>query len=226
MFQPVIEPARWESTRDAIEACAQQPRVEFSIRRVTDPSDPALEKFCEVYAEAFREPPYEESFPMQWIEEQVWNPHIPYLLVVAEINNEVVALGCAHPLSAPELSSSAKTYLEGQDNLPFNPESSIYISELAVRKDKRRLGVGAAITNATLTWGREQGFTDFVLRTAAEGSKSIKLYQSFGAEIFGPRQPVETTEGGISSTGSKERVYLCGPLSQSSNSSTFRISLK
>lgn len=189
-----------------------RPQIEFSLRRITSPDDPAGQGFIEVYRAAFSEPPYLEDFPAEWIRREVWEPNIRNLLLVAECGGRVIGLGCAQAPGARGLNSSAIGFLRQIPDLPFDPEKTIYISELAVAAEARNGGIGSALTRATLEWGRAGGFENFVLRTAAQGSNSIRLYRRFGAQELRSIQQVDKAEGGEIATAAKERLYLWGSL--------------
>jgi len=185
---------------------------ECRLRTITTIDDPAREMFAEVYARAFSEAPYCEAYTSEWIVEHVWEPHLPHCIVVAEDNNKVIALGCAHPLLESRISPSAVDYILGLKDLQFDPRKTIYMSELAVDKDFRGMGLGTKMVSSRINWALENGYEHYTLRTAAEGSHSLNLYKRIGAQELPGSHSVHSVEGGDLETGSKSRLYLWGRL--------------
>lgn len=58
------------------------------------------------------------------------------------------------------------------------------ISDLAVRSDSRRGGVGEALLQATLDWFRKKGLALAELRTSASNGMAISFYSKHGFRIY------------------------------------------
>lgn len=178
--------------------------------KATD-DDSLSQGFANVYASAFAEAPYFEKYENSWIIENVWTPHKQHCIFIAMDSEGVSGLGCAHPIDS-DLSSVGKFLLEisesGQE-LPFPINTTLYMSELAVLSQYRKNGLGRKLVEARLEWGKEAGFTHYCMRTAANGSNSRRLYESFGARQAEFIQSVadETVE-----TQSSHRILLFGRL--------------
>ncbi len=56
--------------------------------------------------------------------------------------------------------------------------------EIVVRGDKRRTGLGSAVTRSLLGWGRSQGATSAYLQVVADNVPAIRLYESLGFEPY------------------------------------------
>lgn len=181
-------------------------RSDITFRRVEQADDSAFSGFAAVYKEAFGGPPYFETYTDEQIREDVWIPHIPECLIVAE-RTEVIGLACCHAIVAPT-EPSIHAFLLTQ-NLPFDPREGIYMSELAVRTEERQQGLGEALIHARFRWARKRGFRFYLLRTAASGSNSQRLYERLGARPTSFTQNV--AQGGIA-TASTERIFLWGEL--------------
>ncbi len=183
----------------------------MSIRRVTIATDPAATGFVETYQAAFAEAPYFETYEPEWVLKHVWEPHLPHCVLVAEAEwapRGVAGLACCHPLLA-DTEPEVRDYLMAQ-HLPFDPERAVFMSELAVRREFRRRGLGAKLIQARLRWAEDAGFQFLVLRTAATGSNSRRLYERIGAQVASFVQDVSTAAIASSST---QRIFLWGETS-------------
>lgn len=176
------------------------------FRRIVQADDPAFSGFATIYKEAFGGPPYFETYTDEQIREDVWKPHIPECVIVAE-TSQVVGLACCHAILAPT-EPGIRSFLLTQ-KLPFDPHEGIYMSELAVRMEERHQGLGEALIYARFRWAKAQGFRFYLLRTAATGSNSQRLYERLGARDAGFTQNV--AQDGIV-TASTERILLWGAI--------------
>jgi GNAT superfamily N-acetyltransferase len=182
----------------------------ISLRKVESVSDFAAQGFAELYRSAFGEPPYNEHYELDWILKNIWEPHIPYCIIVAEMVGVVVGLGCCHPLPLP-ISSVGHFILNEvpQELVPFPPDKTMYMSELAVAKGLRGKGIGGSIISARTVWAKEAGFTHYCMRTAKEGSNSRQMYMKMGA-VEAPF--TQNMSGGEVETDSSERIFLYSKL--------------
>jgi GNAT superfamily N-acetyltransferase len=181
----------------------------LSIRRITDPDDRALNGFLATYRDVFAEAPYHETYKLEWIVEHVWRPHLPHCIMVAEhaSDHHVVGLACCHAVDA-DTEPAIKEYLLAQE-LPFNPQHTVFMSELAVRSEVRRAGLGTTLVYERLAWARGAGFTNYVMRTAADGSNSQVLYRKIGAR----EAPfVQDVGAGEVASASPQRIYMWGEI--------------
>ena len=184
--------------------------VKITVRDIVDSNDSARVGFAKTYKEVFAEKPYFENFEIEDIDQNVWLPHIGHCIVVVENNfREVVGFGCAHPFLA-DTEPSIRDFLVAQ-KLPFDSSKTIFMSELAVRKEFRRQGIGAKIITARLEWGQKNGYTNFCMRTAEHKSNSRSIYEKIGAK----QAPfIQDVSNGKIDTSSKQRVYLWGKISE------------
>ena len=175
----------------------------------------------ETYRQAFAGAPYFEQFSEAEVR-QIWREHLQGAgcIIVAERDAvegpstpaEVVGLGCALPLMSPHAGGAGEFLLElrTREERVWTPAKTMYISELASKNFVRGQGIGTHLTQELLKWGAAQGFADWVTRTAAQGSNSLRIFERAGGVQFGPRHDV-TAEG--VQTSSSQRVYLEGRLS-------------
>ncbi len=184
---------------------------ELSIRQVTTTTDSAATGFVETYRVAFADAPYFETYEPEWVLKHVWEPHLPHCILVAEVERApwgVAGLACCHALLA-DTEPEVRDYLVAQ-RLPFDPEHTVFMSELAVRREFRRQGLGAKLIQARLRWAEDTGFRFFALRTAATGSNSRRLYERIGAHTAPFVQDVSAAAVASSST---QRIFLWGETS-------------
>ncbi len=183
--------------------------IDIHIRRILKPDDPALDGFVATYIDVFAEPPYEEHYEPDWVVEHVWVPHQPHCILVAEQGPEqcVIGLACCHVADA-DTEPAIRDYLRSQA-LPFDLARTAFMSELAVRKSDRGKGVGTALILERLRWAHEGGYTHYAMRTAADGSKSERMYHRLGSR----KAPfVEDVSEGAVESASKQRIYLWGEI--------------
>ena len=185
----------------------------INYERITNPDDhKVLNGFVSVYRSAFAEAPYFEEYDPQWVVDHIWKVHIPHCVFVArKACGEVVGLGCAHPILAPESNMRAfmvKTKKSGVE-IPFPPEQTMYMSELAVLQNFRRKGVGSSLIAKRQKWAVQKGYTHYCMRTAATGSNSEEIYKSMGAIQAPFVQYMPDNEIG---TESAMRIFLYGEL--------------
>lgn len=188
-----------------------KPTKEFSertgklvIRQVWNLTDPAIDDIVRIFKEAFSEPPYFESYTDSEVMSKIVLPHINHWLAVAELDGVVIGMIAARATTSPE-SEEECGYLM-QQNLPFDLETSVYCSELAVDPNVRKGGLGSKLTAATLAWGVSEGFETFICRTDSDGSNSIRLLERIGWQRLPLVQDVAgQTDGG---SASESRVWL------------------
>ncbi|GKX30488.1 ribosomal-protein-alanine acetyltransferase [Vallitalea longa] len=63
-----------------------------------------------------------------------------------------------------------------------------YITNIAVKKDRRGAGLGRKVTEALIEEGRKHGIMSFTLEVRISNKKAIKLYKKLGFEISGVRK--------------------------------------
>ena len=215
LFNEEVAHGDGDLNRDLSEA--QAPKAlsmvrEINFRLVTMEGDPAKSGFIETYKKAFGEYPYYEEYTTKWVEDNVWKPHQGHCIIVAEHEGRTIGLGCVHGIVGNSLSQSSRDYLLSFENLPFDPEKSVYMSELAVDSSFRGLGLGTKLVLACYDWAIRNGFETYCLRTASQGSNSLRLYQRLGGLELQGKHEVSSVEGGSLPTASKSRVYLWGNL--------------
>lgn len=179
---------------------------EIAFRRIKQINDPAFAGFAAVYKEAFGGAPYFEEYTDEGIRHDVWTPHIPECVIVAE-TSQVIGLACCHAILAPT-EPGIRAFLLTQE-LPFDPHEGVYMSELAVLTEERQKGLGEALIRARFRWAKERDFRFYLLRTAASGSNSQRLYERIGAKRTAFTQDVSLD--GIA-TASSQRIFLWGEI--------------
>lgn len=181
---------------------------EIRTRVVTNIDDQSMAGFAACYISAFAEPPYFEHYEADWVSEHVWKPHIPHCLIVAESEGVVVGLCCCHPVMA-DTEPGVRDYMLSQD-LPFNPETTTFLSEVAVHADFRRQGLGTKLLCEWLRWAEAHSFTHYAMRTAEAGSNSLHMFEQLGSK----RLPfVQDVSKGEVVSASNQRIYLYGEVS-------------
>lgn len=179
-----------------------------TIHRIDRHDDHRRAGFVATYIDVFAGPPYFEHYSEEDVHDGVWVPHQGHCILVATDASEcVVGLACCHPVFA-DTEPKIRDYLREQDvSGLFDPDRTIFMSELAVRDGYRQRGLGQELILARFRWGVENGFTSYCMRTAAEGSNSRRMYERIGARLapFVQDLPGEAT-------ASKQRVYMYGNL--------------
>ncbi len=177
----------------------------FAVLHANNADERTAAGFAAVYQSAFAEAPYFETYEIPWVLEHVWNAHQPHCIMVANLGNQVIGLGCAHTVLSTV--STIGEFLQSQNaaDVPFPLETTLYMSELAVLRDFRGLGVGKALVQARIAWAREHGFTHYCMRTAAIGSNSRKLYESLGAKVA---PIIQDVQGEAIESQSSQRIVL------------------
>lgn len=181
-------------------------KLEVNYRRVEHTDDPALEGFIEVYQTAFSGPPYFENYSRQDVE-LVWKRHIPHILIVAEVSNQVIGLGCAHPVLS-DVEPSICDFLVSQRELINAPlEKITFMSELAVLPQFRGRGIGSKLITSRWEEAANQGYTDYIMRTAEIGSNSVRMYEKMNAQRLPFAQVLREEE---IATASRTRIFMTG----------------
>ncbi len=193
-------------------------KLPFSIRCITNQDDPLFEGFASTYKDVFAGRPYFEEYTIEQIREDVWLPHVGDCIIVATVEGDseslsggVVGLACCHGVQKPT-EPKIRDFLLSQPELSelFDPERTIFMSELAVRFEYRKNGLGHLLILERLRWGHENGFTHYAMRTAAAESNSRRMYERIGSKLAPFVQDV--SEDGVVSA-SKSRIYMYGSIS-------------
>lgn len=188
------------------------------LEKIGTEFDPVTSEFTRLYCEAFAGPPYFEKFSPEEVLSGVWTPHLQAdgMIIVAEKSTgevedtNVVGLVCGHH-ALSNVEPAIKDFLlslEKENLIPAPLAHTLFISELCVDSSVRKKGLGTTLTLELLTHAKENGYTHWMTRTAAEGSNSLRIFQGLGGQPFGPRHRV----GDTIATASDERVYLYGDL--------------
>jgi phosphinothricin acetyltransferase len=96
----------------------------------------------------------------------------PYVLLVAERQDDVIAWGCLHPFGA-------------KPGYRFTTENSVY-----VREGVRGRGVGKKMLAALIEAGRANGFHTIIARIAGDNPVSVRLHEAFGFARIGEEREV------------------------------------
>ena len=181
-----------------------------AIHRVIDASDPQREGFVDAYKEIFAGPPYFEAYTDGDVISGVWNPHIGQCILVAvDTSGRVIGFGCCHSVMSPA-EPKIRDFILSRPGIGslFDPERTIFMSEIAVREECRRRGLGKRLIFERFRWGLEHGFSSYCMRTAEHGSNSRRLYERMGAK----RAPFVQDVSADIDSASKSRIYLYGSL--------------
>lgn len=131
-----------------------------------------LDSTISLYQRAFREPPWNETWTREQVEEDLRfaqtqpNP----ILLVALLADELVGFTWGYQLPFEKM-----LFLTGR----VLQESS-YIDEVAVAKDARIRGIGVKLCNAYTNSARTQGMKQLVLRTSVNNPASVALFTKVG----------------------------------------------
>jgi GNAT superfamily N-acetyltransferase len=169
--------------------------------------------FVAAYQEAFGGPPYFEHYEFDEVVRDVWMPHLNGgIIVVAHSNGIVIGFGCAKPISETE--DDVREFLlekHAAGLLPVHPGLMWYVSELGVRESYRRHGIGSRLIKEQLSLIADHGCPWYVMRTAAVGSNSKRLFEQAGAqEIPGAQNVSASLQVTENLSQSTERIYLYG----------------
>ncbi|MFA5163580.1 MAG: GNAT family N-acetyltransferase [Patescibacteria group bacterium] len=171
--------------------------------------------FIKVYQEVFAGPPYFETYSDEEVIYSAWDSHLEKgCIVLAMKGDEVIGLGCCIPIlniMPGEANEDVKNlFFSRLDSLPIPLNRACYMSELAVLSDFRGLGIGTELIRQRWSWAKSFGLSHYIVRTAAEGSNSVRMYKHLGAkEIDGLVQDV--TGIGVESK-SRQRIFLYGEI--------------
>lgn len=133
-----------------------------------------LEQYCKLYIETWKAEPYGEVFTVE--EAQVslaQNIDYQYLLLNGE---EVIGFVSGRPLNR---------FCDFFDDsvLPKSIDRSqtFYISELSIKSEYRKLGLGLVLINFLIAAARQDGYSQFVLRTYQSFTNpALPLYYKLG----------------------------------------------
>lgn len=188
----------------------------MNIRYATvgpNPSWIEREGFVSAYQQAFSGPPYFERYTREEVLAETWEPHLrDGMIVLATLDNVVVGFGCAMPLEkspADVQDFMAQSIANGSYRADL--KKAWYMSEVGVLEHYRGHGIGTALVKHRLLNIQHRGDTHYVLRTAAQGSNSIRIYERLGASTLPNLQDVSASDQ-VTTNGSQstERVYLHG----------------
>lgn len=171
--------------------------------------------FIKIYQKVFAGPPYFETYSDDEVIYSAWDSHLEKgCIVLALYGEQTVGLGCCIPVRnilPGEANEDVKNLLFSQsDLLPLPLSHACYMSELAVLADFRGMGIGTELIRQRWEWAKNFGLSHYIMRTAASGSNSIRMYKHLGArEIPGLVQDVSGI--GVESQ-SRQRVFLYGEI--------------
>lgn len=173
--------------------------------------------FVQLYKEAFGGPPYYETYTDEEVLSDAWHPHLKDGVIILAVSSDlVVGFGCAKPVtSSPDDVRDFLREKQRDGYLPVDSSAMWYMSELGVRIDHRGRGLGYALVKQRLLRIQSLGGTHYVMRTAAEGSNSFRLYKNIGAlEIPGLQNVAESAQVQLNKSQSDSRIYLYGECAQ------------
>lgn len=171
--------------------------------------------FVAAYRAVFAGAPYFETYTDAQVIEEAWLPHIEGrgIVILALSDDDVVGFGCAMPLR--NMSDASRAYLERKQRegaFPCALDSTWYMSELGVRKERRSKDIGYNLVFERLKYIKAIGVDHYVMRTAERNSNSAHMYLKIGArEVLGdPENLAGTHYDTAFDTKSKTRTYHYG----------------
>lgn len=139
-------------------------------------------KCAKLYAEIFKEPPWNESWEVSQILEdmrrQVKNPGFHGLL--AREADEVVGFTWGYSVSLPDMREIVGH--AGLDFLFKDCHRLFYIDELGVKASQRGRAIGKKLTSALIGMAKTDGNISILLRTNNKAEIARNLYRSLGFE--------------------------------------------
>ena len=133
-----------------------------------------LNQYCKLYIETWKEEPYGEIFIGQEVQTTLeQNQQYQYLLLRHE---EVIGFVSGRPLIQ---------FCDFFDNSlliqKINMNKAFYISDLSIKSDYRKLGLGAVLINFLIAAARADNYSEFVLRTHQSFTNpALSLYYNLG----------------------------------------------
>lgn len=155
------------------------------IRRLK-PSDQENEKlksqFIDLFKTTFADEPYFEKHSEESIVE-IWNEHFleNSVVIVAESKGgDLLGFGCGQPLKHFQglINHLTERKVELKLDLAF------YLSELAVSKSCRNMGLGTSLTAQVIKFAQEGKFSPIVTITAHQGSPSLSIFKKVGFQLL------------------------------------------
>lgn len=128
----------------------------------------------QLFQDVFTDHPYYEKFEPATVKRLFISYVKDGILFLAYSQEEVIGFGAAIPLI-----KSSIAYL--QYELTSDPDHSVYMAELGVRKDIRRHGIARQLVQARLNTFPPG--TIVIMRTAQNNHASQSLYKSLGFEF-------------------------------------------
>jgi len=166
--------------------------------------------FIGLYQEVFADAPYFEEYSYRQVKEDIWENHLEKGCIIVALNGaQLIGFGCCLPiinLDTRGPDGAVKEFLQSV-HLPFALEDGCYMSEIAVKKECRRQGIGSELVIRRLHWAQEQGLTYYIMRTASVGSNSLNLYLRIGAKQTSFMQNISDKEVVFAS---RQRIFLYG----------------
>jgi ribosomal protein S18 acetylase RimI-like enzyme len=173
------------------------------------------QNFVDIYKQVFSEAPYFETYNDEWVIKNVWQQHLVNgFIVLALCGKEIIGLGCCIPLlkiSDDDPNVKVKNFLLGRQDIPISLHLTCYMSEVAVLQKFRHAGLGRRLVQERFALAKEAGLSSYIMRTAASGSLSEKIYLSLGAQEAEVLQDVSDHAEEVNSS-SKLRKFLYGRL--------------
>lgn len=131
-----------------------------------------------LYKEVWKEPPWNEFF---WTDEMV-NEDVNYALKQKDFIGKLA-------LSSNNVKGFTWGYFLPKENFQFlDLKEAVYIDELAVRKDFRKMGIGTRLTDMLISDAKKLGYETVTLRTDISGG-AYKFYLDLGFNDIKIRDP-------------------------------------
>jgi len=177
-----------------------------------DYTDEEQAAFVHIYKTCFALPPYYEKYETDEVVNDVLIPHVEKgVVALAKVDDQIVGLSCAMPIDQWEHDEEFQEFIhKNKDQFNLDLAEICFMTELAVLPDFWHRGIGTHLIKERISWAKSQGFAQYMMRTASDGSNSISLYLKLGAKkLSGFTQDV-SRHAAERSSKSNERVYLLG----------------
>ncbi len=171
--------------------------IVFTSSDIRPYSESDLKQLTEIYKAVFAEPPWNETWNDKQVKEDLElavSQPLPVILV-AEDDKEIIGFTWGYKLPFEKF-----YFLKGKVS-----EKASYIDEIAVKKEKRRKGIGTLLGEKYIEIARQQGTQEIVLRTDERCKGSMSLFWNLGFDSI-PNKKV--ARGKVYDPQYCRRIYL------------------
>jgi ribosomal protein S18 acetylase RimI-like enzyme len=145
------------------------------------------EDFINLYQTCFKEPPYNENWSYETVAELWDDQKAGGIIVLCLTNNNVIGFATAYQASLKTTNDIDQflSEIKEQDKLvPFDLETTIYVSELAVSSQYRRQGIAKLLIECLFAEFKKNEMIQYFMRADLTGAHSVPLFVKY----FGGKQ--------------------------------------